>query len=140
SPTRIFGTGDTRAGIRNSRESLSGDRPSTMLAAAEGARLDALEGRVYLGQDVFLIPDQVERHLLFKLPATKVPHVKRHVRKAATGFTSRWDQSLFLQMRHVPAKPIGQGYEAPAISVYFSCCHDSPKQFNGWRPCAWSRL
>jgi hypothetical protein len=105
-----------------------------MLAAAEGTRPDALKGRVHLGQDVFLLPNQVERHFLFKLTAAKVPQVKRHVRKAATGFTSRWDQSLFLQLRHVPAKPIGQGCEAPAISVYFSCCHGTPEWFDDWRP------
>src|SRR5215471_314180 len=107
SPTRLFGTGNTRAGIRNSRESLSGDRPPTTLAAAVGARPDALNGRVHLGQDLFLLPDQVKRHFLFKLTAAKVPQVKRHVRKAATGFTSYWDQSLFFEMRYVPAKPIG---------------------------------
>src|SRR6516164_4603946 len=130
SPTRLFGTGNTRAGIRNSRESLSGYRPPAMLAAAEGTRPNALKGRVRLGQNVFLLPHQVERHFLLKLMAAKVPQVKRHVRESATGFTSRWDQSLFLQMRHIPAKAIGQSCKAPAISAYFSCCHGSPQWFN----------
>jgi hypothetical protein len=97
-----------------------------MLAAAEGTRPDAFKGRVDLGQDVLLLPDQVKRHFLLELMAAKVPQVKRHVRKSATGFTSRWQQSLFLQVRHVPAKPIGQNCKAPAISVHFSCCHVSP--------------
>src|SRR6202044_2590484 len=81
-------TRDTVTGVGQSFEAALGDGGAALLAAAETALQDPLQGVVDLAQRLFLVLYQSERELLLEVVGTQVGGVQRRVGQAATTFAA----------------------------------------------------